>query len=183
MLANHHILCHPLLLLLSILPSFRVFSNEQALCIRWSKYWSFSFSISPFNESSVLISFRIDWFDLLASQGTRKSLLQHHSSKAWILLHSAFFMVQLSDQYMTTGKTTALTKWKVKVKVAQSCPTLWDPMEYTVHGILQAKILEWVVFPFSRGSSPPRDRTQPSRIVGGFFTSGATREVQEYLSG
>ena len=106
---NHLILCHPLLLLPSIFPRFRVFYNELALHIRWPKDWSFSFSISPSKEYSGLISFRIDWFDLLAVQGTLKSLLQHHSSKASILWCSAFFMVQLSYQYMTTGKTLALT--------------------------------------------------------------------------
>ena len=108
--SNHLILCRPLLLLPSISPSIRVFSNESALCIRWPKYWSFSFSISPFNKYSGLISFRMDWFDLLAVQGTLKSLLQHHSSKASILQCSAFFIVQLSHPYMTTGKTIALTR-------------------------------------------------------------------------
>ena len=108
--SNHLILCHPLLLLPSILPSIRVFSNESALCIRRPEYWSFSFSISPSNEYSGLIFFRIDWFDLLAAQGTLKSLFQHHSSKASVLQHSAFFMVQLSHPYMTTGKTIALTR-------------------------------------------------------------------------
>ena len=105
--SNHLILCHPLLLLPSIFPSIRVFSNESALRIRWPKYWIFSFSISPSNEYSGLISFRMDWLDLLAVQGTRKSLLQHHSSKASILRCSAFFIVQLSHPYMTTGKTIA----------------------------------------------------------------------------
>ena len=108
--SNHLILCHPLLLLSSIFPSIRVFSNEAALRIRWPKYWSFSFNISPSNEYSGLISFRTDWLDHLAVQGTLKSLLQHHSSKASILLHSAFFIVQLSHPYMTTGKTIALTR-------------------------------------------------------------------------
>ena len=108
--SSHLILCHPLLLLLPIPPSIRVFSNESTLHMRWPKYWSFSFSISPSNEYSGLISFRIDWFDLLAVQGTHKSLLQHHSSKASILQHSAFFIVQLSHSYMTTGKTIALTR-------------------------------------------------------------------------
>ena len=108
--SNHLILCHPLLLPLSIFPSIRVFSNESALPIRWPNYWSFSFIISPSNEYSGLISFRIDWFDLLTVQGTLKSLLQHHSSKASIFRHSAFFMVQLSHPYMTTGKTIALTR-------------------------------------------------------------------------
>ena len=107
--SNHLILCHPLLLLPSIFPSIRVFSNESALCIRWPKYWSFSFSTSPSNEYSGLISFRIDWLDLLAIQGTLKSLLQCHSSKASNIWSSAFFILQLSHPYMTTGKTTALT--------------------------------------------------------------------------
>ena len=106
---NHLILCSPLLLLPSIFPGFMVFSNESFLHIRWQKYWSFSFSISPSNEYSGLISFRIDWFALLAVQGTLKSLLQHHSSKASILGCSAFFMVQLSHPYVTSGKTIALT--------------------------------------------------------------------------
>ena len=108
--SNHLILCHPLLLLPSIFPSIRVFSNEPALHIRWPKYWSFSFSISPSNEHPGLISFRMDLLDLLAVQGTLKSLLQRHSSKASILQCSAFFIVQLSYPYMTTGKTIALTR-------------------------------------------------------------------------
>ena len=110
MLSNHLILCH-LLLLLSVFPSIRVFSSELALCIRWPNYWSFSFNINPSNDCSGLISFRIDLFDLLVVQGTVKSLLQHHSSKASILLCSAFFMVYLSHPYMTTGKTIALAVW------------------------------------------------------------------------
>ena len=114
---NHLILCHPLLLLPSIFPSIRVFSSELALRIRWLIYWSFSFNISPSNEYSELISFRIDCFDLPAVQGTLKSLLEHHSSKAPILC-SAFFMVQLSYLYMTTGKTTALTRWIFVGKVS-----------------------------------------------------------------
>ena len=109
--SNHLILCLPLLLPPSIFPTLRVFSSESVLHIRWPKYWSFSFSISPSNEYSGLISFRMDWLDLLAVQGTLKSLLQHHSSKASILRPSAFFMVQLSHSYMTTGKTIALTRW------------------------------------------------------------------------
>ena len=114
---NHLILCHPLLLLPSIFPSIRVFSNESALCIRWPKYWSFSFKISLTNEHPGLISFRMDWLDLLAVQRTNKSLLQHHSSKASILGHSAFFIVQLSHPYMTTGKTIALTRRNFVEKV------------------------------------------------------------------
>ena len=115
--SNHLALCLPLLLLPSIFPSIRVFSNESALCIRWPKYWSFSFNISPSNEYSRLISFRIDWFDLLAVQGTLKSLFQHHSLKASVLWCSAFFIVQLSHPYMTTGKTIALTRWTFVSKV------------------------------------------------------------------
>ena len=117
MSSNHLILCCPLLLLPSIFPSIRVFSDESALCIRWPKNWRFSFSISPSNEYSRLIFFRIEWFDLLAVQGTLKSLLQHYSSKASILWHSAFFMVQLSHLYMTTGETIVLTIWTFVSKV------------------------------------------------------------------
>ena len=115
--SSHLLLCHPLLLLPSILPSIRVFSNESVLYIRWPKYWKFSFSISPSNEYSALISFRMDWLDLPAVQGTLKSLLQHHNSKASILRRSAFFTVQLSHPYMTTGKTIALTGWTFVSKV------------------------------------------------------------------
>ena len=115
--SNHFIPCHSLLLLPSIFPSIRVFSNESALHIRWPKYWSFSFNISPSNEHSELISFRMDWLDLLAVQGTLKSLPQHRSSKASILWHSAFFMVQPSHPFTTTGKTIALTRWTFVSKV------------------------------------------------------------------
>ena len=171
--SNHLILCCPLLLLPSIFPSIRVFSNESALHIRWPKYWSFSFSISPSNEYSGLISFSMDWMDLLAVQGTLKSLLQHHSSKASILWHSAFFIVQLSHPYMTTGKTIALTRRSFVGKVMsllfnmlsaaaaaaaakslQLCPTLCDPIDGSppgspVPGILQTRTLEWVSISFS----------------------------------
>ena len=115
--SNHLILCHPLLLLPSIFPSIRVFSNELALLIKWPKNWCFSFSISPSNEYSELISFKSGWFDLLVVQGTLKSLLQHYSSKASILWHSAFFIVQLSCWYMTAGKTVSLTIWTFVGKV------------------------------------------------------------------
>ena len=114
--SNHLVLCRPLLLLPSIFPSIRVFSNESVLRIRWPKYWSVSFTISPSNEYSGSISFRIDWFDLLAVHETRKSLLQHHSLKASIFWHSAFFIVKLSYVYMTTGKTIALTTWTLVAK-------------------------------------------------------------------
>ena len=115
--SNHLIPCHPLLFLPSIFPSIRVFSNESALRIRWPKYWSFSFNISPSNEHPGLISFRMDWLDLLAAQRTLKSLLQHHSSKASVLWCSAFFTVQLSHPHITTGKTIALTRWTFVGKV------------------------------------------------------------------
>ena len=115
-ISNHLILCHPLLRLPSIFPSSRVFSSESVLCIRWPKYWSFNFSLSPFDEYSGLFSFRIDWFDLTI-QGTLKTLLQHHSSKASILQCSAFFIFQLSHPYMTTGKTIALTRWTFVGKI------------------------------------------------------------------
>ena len=111
--SNYLILCHPLLLLPSIFPSIRVFSNESFLHMRWLKYWNFSFSISPSSEYSGLISFMMNWLDFLAVHGTLKSLLQYHSSKELILQHSAFFMVQLSHPYMTTGKTIALTRWNI----------------------------------------------------------------------
>ena len=115
--SNYLILCHPHVLLPSIFPRIKVFSNESVLCIRWPKYWSFNFSISPSNEYSELISFRMDWLDLLAVQVTFMTLLQHHSTKASILGHSAFFIVQLSHPYMTTGKTIALTRWTFVGKV------------------------------------------------------------------
>ena len=115
--SSHLILCRPLLLLPPIPPSIRVFSNESTIRMRWPKYWSFSFNISPSNEHPGLISFRVDWLDLLAVQGIHKSLLQHHSSKASILRHLAFFTVQLSHPYMTTGKTIALTRWTLVGKV------------------------------------------------------------------
>ena len=166
MASNHLILCHPLLLLPSIFPSIRVFSSESALCIRWPKYWSFSFNIRPSNEYRGMISFRMDWLDLLEIQGTLKGLLQHHSSKASILQCSAFFIVQLSHPYMTTGKTIALTRLTFVGKVTslllnmlsskslQSCPTLCDTIDGSppgslISGILQARTLEWVAISFS----------------------------------
>ena len=132
MLSNHLILCHPLLLPPSVFPSIRVFSNESALHIRWPKYWSFSFSISPSNEYSGLTSFRINWFDLLAVQGTLKSLLQHHSSKASILQRSAFFIVQLSYPYMTTVKTIALTRWTFVGKVMSLLFNMLLKIQYAI---------------------------------------------------
>ena len=127
--SSHLILCHPVLLLPSIFSSIRVFSSESALCIRWPKYWSFSFSTSPSNEHPGLISFRMDWLDLLAFQGTLKSLLQHHSSKTSIFQHSAFFTVQLSHPYMTTGKTIALTR---RTFVGKVMPLLFNMLSRLV---------------------------------------------------
>ena len=181
--SNHLILCCPLLLLPSIFPSVWVFSSESVLPIRWPKYWSFSFSISPSNEDSGLISFRTNWFHLPAIQGTLKSLLQHHNLKESILQRSAFFMLQLSPPYMTNGKTVALIIWTFVSKVMllpfiffpqtlkflsflfnmlsaaaakslQLCPTLCNPIDgsppgSSVHGILQARTLEWVAISFS----------------------------------
>ena len=132
MLSSHLILCHPLLLLPPIPPSIRVFSNESTLCMRWPKYWSFSLNISPSNEHPGLISFRMDWLDLLAVQGTLNSLLQHHSSKASILLHSAFFTVQLSHPYMTTGKTIALTRQTFVGKVMSLLFNMLSRLSYAV---------------------------------------------------
>ena len=148
--SSHLILCRPLLLLPPIPPSIRIFSNDHLM--RWSKYWSFSFSISPFNEHPGLISFRMDWLDLLAIQETLKSLLQHHSSKASILRGSTFFTVQLSHPYTTTGKTIALTA--AAAKSLQSCPTPGDPIDGSppgspIPGILQARTLEWIAISFS----------------------------------
>ena len=167
--SSHLILCHPLLLLPPIPPSIRVFSNESVLGIRWPKYWSFSFSISPSKEHPGLISFKMDWLDLLAVQGTLKSLLQHHSSKASIFQCSAFFIVQLSYPYMITGKTIALTRWTfvdkvmsllcnmlsaAAAKLLQSCLTPCDPIDGSppgspIPGILQERTLEWVAISFS----------------------------------
>ena len=152
--SNYLILCRPLLLPPSIFPSIRVFSNESVLRIRWPKYWSFRFSVRPSNEYSGLISFRMDWLDLLAVQRTLKSLLQHHNSKASVLLRLAFFLVQLSHPYMTTGKTIAMTAAAAAAKSLQSCPTLCDPIDgspsgSTVPGILQARTLGRVAISFS----------------------------------
>ena len=146
---NHLFLCHPLLLLPSVFPSIRVFSNESALCIRWPKYWSFSFSISPSNEHPGLISFRMHWLDLLAVQGTLKSVLQHHSSKASSLWHSAFFIVQLSHPYMTTGKAIALTRWTFVDKVM---PLLLMGPQETQKEILCPKGRRLCLAPSSHGS-------------------------------
>ena len=145
--SNHLILCHPLLLLPSIFPSIRVFSNESVLCIRWPKYWSFSFSISPSNEYSGLVSFRMDWLDLLAVQGTLRSLLQCHSSKASILQCSAFFTIQLSHPYMTTGKTIALTRQTFVGKVTSLLLNMLSRLVITFLPRSKRLLISWLQSP------------------------------------
>ena len=145
--SNHLILCLPLLLLPSIFPSIRVFSNESALHIRWPKYWSYSFNISPSNEHLGLISFRMDWLDLLAVQGTLKSLLQHHSSKASILRRSAFFIVQLSHPYMTTGKTIALTRRTFVGKIMSLLLNMLSRLVITFFPRSKRLLISWLQSP------------------------------------
>ena len=145
--SSHLILCHPLLLLPQIPPSIRVFSNESTLCMRWPKYWSFSFSISPSSDHPGLISFRMDWLDLLAVQGTLKSLLQHHSSKASILWRSVFFIVQLSHPYMTTGKTIALTRRTFVGKVISLLFNMLSRFVITFHPRSKLLLISWLQSP------------------------------------
>ena len=142
--SNHFILCHPLLLLSSIFPSIRVFSNESALRIRWPKYWSFSFNINTSNEHPGLISFRMDWLDIPAVQGTLKSLLQHHSSKTSILQHSAFSIVQLSHPYMTIGKPIALTRWTFVDKVMSLLFTMLSRLVITFLPRSKCILISWL---------------------------------------
>ena len=158
MLSNHLILCHPLLLLPSIFPSIRVVSNESALRIRWPKYWSFSFSISPSNEHTGLISFRMDWLYPLAVQGTLKSLLQHHSSKASILLLSAFFIVQLSHPYMTIGKTIALTRWTFVDKVMSLIFNMLSRLVITFLPRSKHLLISWLQSPSAVILEPPKNK-------------------------
>jgi len=145
--SSHLILCRPLLLLPLIPPSIRVFSNESTLHMRWPKYWSFSFSISPSKEIPGLISFRMDWLDLLAVQGTLKSLLQHHSSKASILRGSAFFTVQLSHPYVTTGKTIALTRWTLVGKVMSLLLNMLSRLVITFLPRSKCLLISWLQSP------------------------------------
>ena len=145
--SSHLILCHPLLLLPSIFPSIRVFSSESALCIRWPKYWSFSFNISPSNEHTGLISLRMDCLDLLAVQGTLKSLLQHHSSKASVLLASDFFIVQLSHLYMTTGKTIVLTRRTFVGKVLSLLFNMLSRLVITFLARSKRLLISWLQSP------------------------------------
>ena len=154
--SNHLTLCHPLLLLPSIFPSIRVFSNESVLPIRWPKYWSFSFNISPSNEYSQLISFRMDWLDLLAVQGTLESLLQHYSSKASILWHSAYFVVQLSHPYMTTGKTIALTGRTIFGKVMSLLLNMLSRLVITFLPRSKHLLISWLQSPSAVIMEPPK---------------------------
>ena len=169
--SNHFFLCRPILLLLSIFPSIRVFSNESVLHIRWPKYWSFSFSISPSNEYSALISLRMDWLDLLAVQGTLKSLLQHFSSKASILWHSAFFIVQLSHPYMTNGKTIALTRWTFVRKIMS---LLFNMLSRFVIAFLPRSkrlLISWLQSPSAVILEPKK--VKPAGVMLGFVSRGS----------
>jgi len=154
--SNHLILCQPLLLLPSIFPSIRVFSNESTLCIRWPKYWSFSFNISPSNEHTGLISFRMDWLDLFAVQETLKSLLQHHSSKASILHCSAVFIVQLSHPYRTTGKTIPLTRWTFVDKVMSLLLNMLSKLVVTFLPRSKCLLISWLQSPSAVILEPPK---------------------------
>ena len=154
--SNHLILCCPLLLLPSIFPSIRVVSNESVLCIRWPNYWHFSFTISPSNEHPGLISLRMDWLDLLAVQGTLKSLLQHHSSKASILRRSAFFIVQLLHPYMTTGITVALTKWTFVGKVISLLFNMLSSLVITFLPRSKRLLISWLQSPSAVILEPPK---------------------------
>ena len=154
--SNHLILCRPLLLLSSIFPSIRVFSNESALHIRWPKYWSFSFNINPSNEHPGLISFRMDWLDVLAVQGTLKRLLQHHSSKGSILQRSAFFTVQLSHPYMTTGKTIALTRRTFVDKVMSLLLNMLSRLVISFLPRSKRLLISWLQSPSAVIWEPPK---------------------------
>ena len=163
--SNHLILCHPLLLLPSIFPSTRVFSNESALLIRWPKYWNFSFNINPTNEHPGLISFKMDWLELLTVHGTLKSLLQHHSSKASILQCSAFFTVQLSHPYMTTGKTTALTRWTFVGKVMSLLLNMLSRLVITFLPRSKHLLISWLRTPSAVIFEPPKIKSDTVSTV------------------
>ena len=163
--SSHLILCRPLLLLPPIPPSIRVFSNESTLCVRWPKYWSFSFSISPSNEHPGLVSFRMDWLDLLAVQGTCKSLLQHHSSKVSILWCSAFFTVQLSHSYMTTGKTIALTRWTFVGKVISLLFNMLSRLVITFLPRSKRLLISWLQSASVVILEPPQNKMCLSEVI------------------
>ena len=163
--SNYLILCRPLLLLPSIFPSIRFFANESILHIRWPKYWSFSFSISPSNEYSALISFRMNWLDLLAVQGTLKSLIQYHSSKASILRRSAFFTVQISHPYMTTGKTIALTRWTFVGKVISLLFNMLSRLVITFLPRSEHLLISWLQSPSAVILDPRKIKSDTVSIV------------------
>ena len=158
--SSHLILCHPLLLLPWIPPNIRVFSNESTLCMRWPKYWSFSFSIIPSKEHPGLISFRMDWLDLLVVQGTLKCLLQHHSSKVSILWHSAFLIVQLSHPYMTTGKTIALTRWTLVGKAMSLLLNTLSRLVITFLPRSKRLLISWLQSPSAGILEPPKIKSE-----------------------
>ena len=164
MSSSHLILCHPLVLLPTIPSSIRIFSNESILRMRWPKYWSFSFNISPFNEFSGLISFRMDWLDLLAVQGTLKSLPQHHSSKASILQCSTFFTVQLSHPYMTTGKTIALTRWTFVGNVMSLLLNMLSRLVITFLPRSKCLLISWLQSPSAVILEPPKKLATVSTV-------------------
>ena len=163
--SNHLFICRPLLFLPPIFPSIRVFSNESTLHIRWPKYWSFSFSTSPSNEHPGLICFRMDWLDLLAVQGTLKSLLQHHSSKASILLRSAFFIVQLSHPYMTTGKTIALIRWTFVGKIMSLLFNMLSKLVITFLPRSKHLLISWLQSPSAVILEPPKNKVSQSFLI------------------
>ena len=163
--SNHLILCRPLLLLPLIFPNIRVFSNESALCIRWPKYWSFSFNVSPSNEHPGLISFTMDWLDLLAGQRTLKSLLQHHSSKASILQCSVFFIIQLSHPYVATGKTIALTRWTFVDKVMSLLYNMLSRLVITFLPRSKYLLISWLQSPSAVILEPPKIKSDTVSTV------------------
>ena len=167
--SNHLILCRPLLLLFSIFPSIRIYSNESVLCIRWPKYSSLSFSINPSNEYSGLVSFRMDWLDLLAVQGTLKSPLQHHSSKASILQCSAFFIVQFSHPHMTTGKTKALTRWTFVGKVMSLLFNMLSRLVTTFLPRSKRLLISWLQSPSAVILEPKNKKPVTVSIVSHLF--------------
>jgi len=181
MTSSHLILCRSLLLLLPIPPSIRVFSTESTLHMRWPKYWSFSYSIIPSKEHPGLISFRMDWLDLLAVQGTLKSLLQHHSSKASILWHSAFFTVQLSHPYMTTGKTIALTRWTFVGKVMSLLFSMLSRLVITFLPRSKHLLISWLQSPSAMILEPPKIKSNTVSTVSPSISHEVKVEVREQI--
>ena len=178
--SNHLILCRPLLLLPSIFPSIRVFSNESALCIRWPMYWCFSFSISPSNEHPGLISFRMDWLDLLAVQETLKSLLQHHSSKASVLQRSAFFIIQLSHPYMTTRKTIALARWTFVGRVMSLLFNMLSRLVITFLPKSKRLLISWLQSPSAMILEPKKNKNKKTTLGKVYFFLSSPEVLSEF---